>query len=45
VLFRGPTNKPAVHLVEIDPDLALDKQINPNNGLFSDRRPDLYEVK
>lgn len=44
VLFRGPTHKSAVHLVEIDPELALDKQINPNNDLFSDRQPNLYEI-
>jgi predicted amidohydrolase len=44
VLFRGPTSKPAVHLLEVDPVLVLNKQINPNNDLFMDRRPDLYEA-
>ncbi len=44
VLFRGPAGKPTVHVVEIDPDLALKKDLNPNNDLFADRRPDLYDL-
>lgn len=44
VLFRGPAAKPTVHVVEIDPDLALKKDLNPNNDLFADRRPDLYKL-
>jgi len=44
VLFRGPTTKPAVHVMEIDPDLALKKALNPHNDLFADRRPDRYEL-
>ena len=44
VLFRGPAAKPTVHMVEIDPALALKKDLNPNNDLFADRRPDLYEL-
>jgi predicted amidohydrolase len=42
VLYRGPLSKNAVHLVEIDPDLALVKKLNPNNNLFEDRRPEHY---
>lgn len=43
VLFRGPTGKPTVHQVEIDPERALVKRLNPNNDLFEDRRPNLYK--
>ncbi len=31
--------------VNIDPDEALDKQITPQNHIFKDRRPTLYEME
>lgn len=43
VLFRGPETKPTVHIVDIDPNEANAKSINPRNDLFKDRRPDFYE--
>ncbi len=36
--------KECVHLVEIDPEHALNKRLNANNDLFEDRRPSLYEM-
>ena len=44
VLYRGPLSKNAVHLVDIDPELALVKKLNPNNDLFEDRRPEHYSL-
>jgi len=44
VLYRGPKSKSAVHLMDIDPDQAADKKLNPNNDLFEDRRPEYYEL-
>ena len=43
ILYRGPISKETVHIVEIDPGRALNKTLNPNNDLFEDRRPSLYE--
>jgi hypothetical protein len=31
-----------VGVIDIDPAKALDKQLNPHNNLFGDRRPDFY---
>ena len=44
ILYRGPTAKNAVHVMDIDPDQALMKKLNPNNDLFEDRRPEQYEL-
>ncbi len=44
ILYRGPIGKECVHLVEIDPEHALNKRLNANNDLFEDRRPSLYEM-
>lgn len=44
VLYRGPKSKSAVHLMDIDPDQAADKKLNPHNDLFEDRRPEYYEL-
>ena len=43
VLYRGPKNKETVHITTINPDVALDKKISPQNDLFIDRRPELYK--
>ena len=42
IFYRGPKNKSTVHVMCIDPEKASDKTINPQNDLFSDRRPELY---
>ncbi|MBU2578446.1 beta-ureidopropionase [Patescibacteria group bacterium] len=44
ILFRGPKNRPTVHIMEIDPQEALDKQISANNHLIVDRRPEHYHL-
>lgn len=45
ILYRGPKNKETVHVVSINPDDALDKNISPMNDLYKDRRTDLYTIK
>jgi len=42
--YRGPKNKSTVHVMCIDPEKASDKAINPQNDLFLDRRPEIYEM-
>jgi len=42
VLARAPRARRMVALVEIDPALALDKRITPENDILLDRRPELY---
>lgn len=44
IFYRGPIAKETIHLVEIDPAQALNKKLNANNDLFTDRRPSLYEI-
>ncbi|QRN83879.1 beta-ureidopropionase [Chloroflexota bacterium] len=44
ILYRGPTRKESVHVVEIDPERAVNKRLNTNNDLFEDRRSSLYEI-
>lgn len=44
VLYRGPLSRNTVHLVDINPELALVKKLNPNNDLFEDRRPEHYNL-
>jgi predicted amidohydrolase len=43
VLVRSGANEEDVCIVEIDPAVARDKQINRHNNIFSDRRPPYYE--
>jgi predicted amidohydrolase len=42
-LLDAPVAGDCVRIIEVDPDLADDKHINPRNDLFANRRPDLYE--
>ena len=42
VLYRAPKDKTVLRVLEIDPTLALNKNITDRNELFSDRRPDFY---
>jgi predicted amidohydrolase len=41
-LLEGPPDEPAVLVAQIDPRLARDKQLNPYNHAFKDRRPEFY---
>jgi len=42
ILVRMNENETGVRSCEIDPELALDKQVTPLNDAFKDRRPALY---
>ena len=42
VVGRASPTKPAVMMVEIDPEQARDKAMTPRNDAFGDRRPELY---
>jgi predicted amidohydrolase len=42
ILHRGSGDKEEVIIINIDPAEASDKNINPMNNLFSDRREDIY---
>ncbi len=43
MLSRAPVAKEAVSIIEIDPALADNKRITPENDLFRDRRPAFYK--
>jgi predicted amidohydrolase len=45
VLFRLEENQETFRSVEIDPRLAQDKRITPENHLWEDRRPESYHLK
>lgn len=42
ILHKSLTDKEEVVIIEIDPSEASDKNINPLNNLFTDRREDFY---
>lgn len=42
ILHRGSKDKDEVVIVDINPEEASDKNINPMNNLMSDRREDIY---
>ena len=42
ILHKGSPEKEEVVIIEIDPSEASDKNINPMNNLFTDRREDFY---
>ncbi len=44
IRYRGPKEKVTVHVLTIDPNDALDKNLNPQNDLFEDRRPEMYQL-
>jgi len=44
VLTRASDDREEVSVVEIDPSLARNKDLNPFNNFFADRRPDLYKI-
>lgn len=41
-LSTASVNKEECNIIEIDPGEALDKNMNPNNNLFDDRREEYY---
>lgn len=42
ILHKGSSGKEEVVIIEIDPSEASDKNINPLNNLFTDRREEFY---
>lgn len=42
VMSRAPAQQTAIDFVEVEPDLARSKELNPYNDLAADRRVDLY---
>lgn len=44
ILYRASTDGEEMKVVAIDIDLARNKNINPRNHLFQDRREDLYRL-
>jgi len=42
ILLRMNEDEEAIYSVQIDPDLALNKQVTEHNNAFSDRRPSMY---
>jgi len=44
IIFRAPEDKQEVFHVEIDPLKSRDKNLNPKNNIFNDRRPEFYEI-
>lgn len=44
ILHRASTDQEEVVVVEIDPQLAHDKFATPNNHIFEDRRPEMYQM-
>ena len=44
VIYRAPKDKALLQVIEIEPELALNKNITERNNLFQDRRPDLYSL-
>ncbi len=42
ILFRAPENKVAVQIIDINPEEARNKQLNPYNHLIEDRRENFY---
>ncbi len=44
ILYRASKDREECPIVEINPQEARDKQINPYNHLIKDRKPHLYTV-
>ncbi len=43
-IFKGKRRKQQALIAEIDPAIAENKQITPDNNLFNDRRPEVYGI-
>ncbi|NYT03086.1 MAG: acyltransferase, partial [Candidatus Methanofastidiosa archaeon] len=44
IIFRASEDKQEIYEVEIDPLKARDKNLNPKNNIFNDRKPEFYGV-
>lgn len=44
IRYRGPEKKATLHIMSINPDDALSKEINTQNDLFKDRQPEMYQL-
>ena len=44
VLVMATEDEEALLTVEIDPESARNKNLNPLNNLFNDRRPEMYRL-
>jgi predicted amidohydrolase len=44
ILAKAPENEEALLIAEIEPETARNKNLNPLNNLFEDRRPEMYRV-
>jgi 5-aminopentanamidase len=44
VLVKAPKSEAALMIVEIAPEEARNKKLNPLNNLFDDRRPEMYRL-
>ncbi len=44
LLYRAGTDTEELHIIEIDPAAADDKNVTPRNHLIADRRTDLYST-
>lgn len=42
IVIRAPENNEAVLIAEINPEIARNKNLNPLNNIFNDRRPEMY---
>ena len=42
IVIRAPENDEALLIAEINPETARNKNLNPLNNIFDDRRPDMY---
>jgi predicted amidohydrolase len=42
IVMRAPENDEALLIAEINPETARNKNLNPLNNIFNDRRPEMY---
>jgi predicted amidohydrolase len=42
IVIRAPENDEAILIAEINPETARNKNLNPLNNIFDDRRPEMY---
>jgi len=45
ILYRASNDSEDAVVIDIDPALARDKWVTPNNHVVEDRRPEMYELK
>ncbi|KYC45536.1 MAG: C-N hydrolase family amidase [Candidatus Methanofastidiosum methylothiophilum] len=44
IIFRASEAKQESYEVEVDPLIARDKNLNPKNNIFNDRKPEFYKI-